>query len=219
MLRFVMGRIKNPDDFREIITILRQTQSYLEHSKNYPEFYSRSDTTHAINDIERQIAIIQKGLLPYQSSLTVMFAPTGPIDEVSVSNGWNSEFQNLGARMNQAVSVPGLFPEIVIRMIWFHTTLELMQLAAALGFEQPRYDGENYWDWVIGTVNGIELDICNSHTLPNAAQDTVLFQTETEEFEPELKMLMIERLKNHVLDFIYCGRSTEKEGKIVVETH
>jgi len=214
-----MGRIKNPDDFVEIIAVLRETQRHLERSKNYSDSWTLSDINHATQEIDRQIAIIHRGLLPMKNALTIMFAATGPIDEICLGNGWGPEFLELGARMDRAVELPGLFPKISVRKIWFRSKLGLMELAIELGFEEPHYDGENYWDWVIGTVNGIELDVCNSHTLPNAAQDTELYQTETDEFEPDLKKLMIERLKDHVLDFIYCGHSTPEGKKNIVETH
>ena len=50
------------------------------------------------------IATLDAGKLPPKLGLTVLFAPTGPIQEVSISSGWGEEFLSLAEQFDRAVS-------------------------------------------------------------------------------------------------------------------
>jgi hypothetical protein len=52
--------------------------------------------------LDRQIAVLEAGQLPHKLELAVLFAPTGPMQEVSLSSGWAQEFLALAARFDAA---------------------------------------------------------------------------------------------------------------------
>jgi hypothetical protein len=57
----------------------------------------------ALAELDRQIAAIERGQLPRRLDLEVIFAPTGPIQEVSLSGGWAEEFLALADRFDAVV--------------------------------------------------------------------------------------------------------------------
>jgi hypothetical protein len=52
--------------------------------------------------------------------------------------------------------------------VWFRTHLPLNQLAVELGADIRVEDCENYWEWVIASFEGIEIDLTRTHTVPSA---------------------------------------------------
>jgi hypothetical protein len=57
----------------------------------------------ALREIDAVIARVSRGEMPDQRQLAVLFAPTGPIQEVSVSSGWGEMFLELAARLDAAM--------------------------------------------------------------------------------------------------------------------
>jgi hypothetical protein len=51
--------------------------------------------------------VLEHGVLPKGEVLEILFAPTGPIREVSVRSGWSEEFLALAARFDAAVDAAG----------------------------------------------------------------------------------------------------------------
>jgi hypothetical protein len=54
-------------------------------------------------ELDGQIAAVVSGVLPPPLDLRVLFAPTGPIQEVSLSSGWAWEFLATAERFDRAV--------------------------------------------------------------------------------------------------------------------
>jgi len=55
----------------------------------------------AISEIELLINITQKGEIPEASSVKTLFAPTGPLQEVSLSSGWGDVFIRLAGKYDE----------------------------------------------------------------------------------------------------------------------
>jgi hypothetical protein len=53
-----------------------------------------------MRELDRIIAIIERGSLPPRLDVAVLFAPTGPIQEVSLSSGWAWVFLALSQRFD-----------------------------------------------------------------------------------------------------------------------
>ena len=58
----------------------------------------------ALRELDEKIAAVLRGPLPDRLGLCVLFAPTGPIQEVSVSSGWGKEFLAVAARFDAAAA-------------------------------------------------------------------------------------------------------------------
>jgi hypothetical protein len=55
----------------------------------------------ALADMDRSITALQQGVVP---PLSWLFAPTGPLQEVSLRSGWGAEFLALATRFDAAMT-------------------------------------------------------------------------------------------------------------------
>jgi hypothetical protein len=85
----------------ELVQILQQAQAILARPKNDFSWSSWRDAEQAIREIDGLISVIGSGALPERLDVAVLFAPTGPIQEVSPSSGWAREFLDLAARFDE----------------------------------------------------------------------------------------------------------------------
>jgi hypothetical protein len=87
----------------ELIAVLRDARALLSLSGNDFSWSSWEDGPAALAELDRQIAAIESRQLPRRLDLEVLFAPTGPIQEVSLSSGWAVAFLDVAARFDVAV--------------------------------------------------------------------------------------------------------------------
>jgi len=87
-----------------MIEVLEDTKAYLARPENDFVWSSFSDSAHAKKEIDDHIERIRKNDFSKGLDLRVLFAPTGPIQEVSVSSGWGDDFLTLAARFDRAES-------------------------------------------------------------------------------------------------------------------
>jgi len=93
--------MNNPKE--ELAKVLREARSLLAHSGNDFSWSSWEDAGAALVEVDGLIAQLEAGRLPSRLTVSVLFAPTGPIQEVSLSSGWADEFLALAARCDAAV--------------------------------------------------------------------------------------------------------------------
>src|SRR5262245_17969172 len=96
--------------------------------------------------------------------------------------------------------------------IWFRSALPLDEIAARLGLSDITHDVEDYWEWVIGTLAGAQLDITRTYTQPPRTTDTRIFLTENTEFSNELITEVVSRLRDFVSGTIAYGRWESRSG-------
>lgn len=89
-------------DLCELVEALRESRALLALPSNDFAWSSWEDAAAALAELDAHIAAIEGGQLPPQLDLAVLFAPTGPIQEVSVSSGWGREFVAVAARFDAA---------------------------------------------------------------------------------------------------------------------
>jgi hypothetical protein len=86
----------------ELVDVLREARGLLALPGNDFAWSSWTDAPAALTELDRQIAALEAGQLPPRLDLAVLFAPTGPIQEVSLSSGWAHEFLTVAARFDAA---------------------------------------------------------------------------------------------------------------------
>jgi hypothetical protein len=91
------------DGKKELADVLREAREWLSRAGNDFSWSSWEDTHDALAEVSGHIAVLDAGKLPPKLDLTVLFAPTGPIQEVSLSSGWGDEFLTLASRFDAAV--------------------------------------------------------------------------------------------------------------------
>lgn len=88
-------------DLAALLAVLEEARAYLARPDNDFSWSSFRDTATALAELDGLTSAVQAGgAVP--STLTVLFAPTGPIQEVSLSSGWGDEFLALAARFDAA---------------------------------------------------------------------------------------------------------------------
>jgi hypothetical protein len=86
----------------ELLQVLRDTRAFLARPDNNFAWSSWRNAQAALQEIDGLIERVSLGAADPQE-LRVLFAPTGPIQEVSSSSGWGDTFLELAGRFDHAV--------------------------------------------------------------------------------------------------------------------
>jgi hypothetical protein len=81
---------------------------------------------------------------------------------------------------------------------------------AALRLSAISYDAENDWEWIIGELDGVEVDLTRRHKLPRFETDIRIFRLDQREFTAEQRDLA--RLRPLALGSIKYGRWIYRSG-------
>lgn len=96
----------NPIRVAEVIGILQQVKQFLG-LPHTDVVWSRYDSVEeAVDDIDRHMERLRSGDLTGMEDLRLLFAPTGSLQEISISSGWGEELLHLAARFDQAIEPP-----------------------------------------------------------------------------------------------------------------
>jgi len=87
----------------QMITVLKKTKQLLSRPDNDFAWSSWEDESVAISDIDSWISRVSDDSVQDTQGLALLFAPTGRIQEVSVSSGWGQEFLDLASRFDEAL--------------------------------------------------------------------------------------------------------------------
>jgi hypothetical protein len=93
----------NPlNHLEKLISMIRETRTYLAREGNDYSLSSWNDQEQALVEIDSILVQLENGSLP---DIEVLFAPTGPIQEVSMSSGWSRDFLKLAERFDEAYTI------------------------------------------------------------------------------------------------------------------
>jgi hypothetical protein len=87
-----------------LIAVLQEVRALLARPSNDYAWSSWSGPDDALREIDALVASIVCGAYPPRLDMVVLFAPTGPIQEVSVSSGWGQEFLEVASRFDAAMN-------------------------------------------------------------------------------------------------------------------
>lgn len=82
--------------------VLRASIELLSIEGNDFTWSSWKDSSAALAEVSQLLAIAEAGGTPDRIELAAIFAPTGPMQEVSVSSGWGEAFLKVAARYDYA---------------------------------------------------------------------------------------------------------------------
>jgi hypothetical protein len=89
----------------QLVEVLREARGFLARPDNDFTWSDWGSTADALQEIDDIIARIESGVLPARLDIEVLFAPTGPIQEVSLSSGWGKAFLGLAERFDAAMKI------------------------------------------------------------------------------------------------------------------
>jgi hypothetical protein len=86
-----------------LLDALEETRQLLARPDNRFEWSSWHNAGAALREIDALIEGVRNGQLPDATQLRVLFAPTGPLQEVSLSSGWADAYLALADRIDDAM--------------------------------------------------------------------------------------------------------------------
>jgi hypothetical protein len=86
-----------------LLQALRETRDLLARPDSDYAWSSWGNAETALREIDALIECVRSGAVPDATQLGVLFAPTGPIQEVSLSSGWADAFLELADRIDDAM--------------------------------------------------------------------------------------------------------------------
>lgn len=89
---------------RKLISVFEEARGLLDAPGNDFAWSSWSDREDALKEMGEILSGLRAGIIPSGRTLETLFAPTGPIQEVSLSSGWGSEFIKLAERFDDAMA-------------------------------------------------------------------------------------------------------------------
>jgi len=88
-----------------LIEVLREARALLSLPSNDFVWSSWADAEAATADIDAHITAIEQGRLPERGDVSILFAPTGSMQKVSLSSGWSMEFLAVAERFDAAAEI------------------------------------------------------------------------------------------------------------------
>jgi hypothetical protein len=85
----------------ELIDVLRNARELLARNDNNFFWSSWQDSNAAVAELDERITAIERGETPSKLDIAVLFAPTGPMQDVSISSGWAREFLVIASRFDR----------------------------------------------------------------------------------------------------------------------
>jgi hypothetical protein len=96
--------------------------------------------------------------------------------------------------------------------VWFRSPLELRAIVETLRLSDVTFDAENYWEWAVGTLDGVELDVTRPHSSPAPAVDTRIFRLDKQPMSTDLRTKLVERLCPIARGSVSWGRWVYRKG-------
>ena len=88
----------------ELLKVLRETRELLALPDNDFAWSCWDDSEEALTEFDQLVANIESDRFFDLSKLSFLFAPTAPIQEVSISSGWGREFVDVSAKFDSALA-------------------------------------------------------------------------------------------------------------------
>ena len=107
--RLIRKGIDQSDPKEGLIQVLRSAIELIEIPDNDFAWSSWESVEDARKELEGMIARVNAGEIPDRLDVAVLFGPTGPLQEVSLSSGWGDPFLKVAERFDE-----------VERKLWNH---------------------------------------------------------------------------------------------------
>jgi hypothetical protein len=86
-----------------LLQALRETRELLARPDSDFAWSAWENAEAALREMDALIECVRSGAIPDATQLGALFAPTGPIQEVSLSSGWADTFLDLADRIDDAM--------------------------------------------------------------------------------------------------------------------
>ena len=96
-----VAEFRHDGRMQELIAVLKECLGHVEASED--SMYAGQGAADIAETLRNAIARLERGKPINKGELTVLFLPTGPLQDTSIDNGWGDEFVALAARFDGAI--------------------------------------------------------------------------------------------------------------------
>ncbi|MEZ5562724.1 MAG: hypothetical protein R3F27_07215 [Gammaproteobacteria bacterium] len=100
--RLLDRNLEESDPMDLLVNVLEAAVELISIEGNDFIWSSWSNADEALAEVRSLLARVQSGVLPERADVAILFAPTGPIQEVSLSSGWAEAFLKVAERYDYA---------------------------------------------------------------------------------------------------------------------
>lgn len=100
--QLLFGKPRDFDARELLLEVLHSSIELLSLEDNDFTWSRWKDQAEAVNEMRSVLSVVEAGDLPDRLKVTVLFAPTGPIQEVSLSSGWGETFLKVAEKFDRA---------------------------------------------------------------------------------------------------------------------
>lgn len=100
----ISSKVYDMPQLAKLLSVLEEARGLLAAADNDFSWSSWRDRNAALDEIDTILSELRSGILPSALTLNVLFAPTGPLQAVSLSSGWGDEFIALAERFDDAMA-------------------------------------------------------------------------------------------------------------------
>lgn len=86
-----------------LLDIFQRARDLVARPDNDFAWSSWRDAEHALEEIDGIISRLRTGDVPERFEMSILFAPTGPMQELSLSSGWGNRFLQLASEFDEAL--------------------------------------------------------------------------------------------------------------------
>ena len=90
-------------DIPALLEIFSEVRTLVARPENDFDWSSWDGVEVALDEVDGLIATLRAGDMPDTLTMHALFAPTGPIQEVSLSSGWGNRFLELAERFDEVM--------------------------------------------------------------------------------------------------------------------
>lgn len=94
-------------DAAALLDVFQRARDLVARPDNDFAWSSWRDTKDALEEIDGILVQLQRGEIPAMLEMSVLFAPTGPMQELSLSSGWGNRFLGLAEEFDAAIGNAG----------------------------------------------------------------------------------------------------------------
>ena len=94
-------------DAAALLDVFQRARDLVARPENDFAWSSWRDAKDALEEIDAILARLQRGEIPALPEMSVLFAPTGPMQELSLSSGWGNRFLGLAEEFEAAIGDAG----------------------------------------------------------------------------------------------------------------
>lgn len=178
-----MNRYPPPTDLSELISILLDMKTLVSNS-NPLDIPPTPEFVMALMD--DAVAALSNGFYLHSGAVEGFTSHNSAAYEICAASGLETNYKQLAEKLARAL--PRLTDGENERVydICFISGLRLNDIAEKLGLENPKFDAENRWEWVVGNVGRYRVDITRDHTVSPHTTPTRLFLVPYTSFPEEL---------------------------------